>query len=999
MTVTDESSEEAEVEEAEVEEAEVEEFTAEISAQIEAPQYSVPPLAAVEGEEGSGDEEDDVLIEIFLEEAAELIDATEETLQEWSDHPEDKKLVKSLQRQLHTLKGGARLSGIKEIGDLSHSLETTFDAIVDGLLQRTPEMFNLLQLAHDRLVTQLEQVRHHQPISSGDDLIDKVNALALGETIDEEPEQAETPQKQEEESIAIEISPELLGSIANLQSDVEAWMSRPDDEVLTGELVDKIGTLKQDENIVQKGDSFQKLLETIERLTQAVNGGNQLLSFDNKMLIESAFESIQKATEGNEAAEQSKINRELIDKIDQILDLEQKKQTEKKVPDEIETEAATATAEEDIAEKEQAKAELISSQEQAFQLAEEETKERRRHTSRVQHEMVRVRSDLLDELVNFAGEVSIYRSRVEQQIGGFAGNLGELDQTVIRLREQLRHLDIETEAQIDARYHDNVERLNEDDEEFDPLEFDRFTTMQQLSRSMAESLNDLQNIESSLANLSRETETLLLQQSRVNSELQESLIQTRMMPLVEHAPRLRRVVRQTASELKKNVNLQFSGVEVEMDRAIVTRILAPLEHMLRNSVSHGIESPAQRKKAGKRKDGIIEIKLFQEGSEIVMLISDDGAGINKSAIVKKAIKQGLMNKGDKLSDQEIYHFILADGFSTAEELSQISGRGVGMDVVVSEVKQLGGSLNINSEEGVGTTFTIRLPLSLTASRALLIKAADHQYAIPLLSVRGIERIEHSRLLEVMKQEKPTYQWVDGDYELHYLSELLGFDKGGAHTDMLRRPLLMVQSGELRMALIVDVLHGSREIVVKSLGTQLSVLPEFSGASIMGDGSVILILDIPALLRRSTQQHREHLKEKVVEKVSRSEPVIMVVDDSITVRKVTERLLKKQQMQCVTAKDGVDALSQLERMIPDVMLLDIEMPRMDGYELATNMRNSENEAIKNIPIIMITSRTGDKHRQRAMEIGVNAYLGKPFAESELLENIHHYLPEEFKERIQ
>jgi len=211
--------------------------------------------------------------------------------------------------------------------------------------------------------------------------------------------------------------------------------------------------------------------------------------------------------------------------------------------------------------------------------------------------------------------------------------------------------------------------------------------------------------------------------------------------------------------------------------------------------------------------------------------------------------------------------------------------------------------------------------------------------------------------------------------------------------------LMVQSGELRMALIVDVLQGSREVVVKSLGTQLSALPDFSGATIMGDGSIVLILDIPALLRRSTLQSRDdRLKEIVAEPVRRSEPLIMVVDDSITVRKVTERLLKKQEMQCVTAKDGVDALSQLESIIPDVMLLDIEMPRMDGYELATNMRNSENEAIKNIPIIMITSRTGEKHRQRAMEIGVNAYLGKPYSEVELLENIHIYLPEEFKERI-
>ncbi|MCW8888969.1 MAG: response regulator, partial [Gammaproteobacteria bacterium] len=306
---------------------------------------------------------------------------------------------------------------------------------------------------------------------------------------------------------------------------------------------------------------------------------------------------------------------------------------------------------------------------------------------------------------------------------------------------------------------------------------------------------------------------------------------------------------------------------------------------------------------------------------------------------------------------------------------------------------------IDSELGVGTTFIIRLPLSLTASRALLIRAADHQYAIPLLSVRGIERIDHEELESVMQQDRPSFQWVDGDYELHYLSELLGFGEGGVHTDMLRRPLLMVQSGELRMALIVDVLSGSREVVVKSLGSQLSVLPEFSGASIMGDGSVVLILDIPALLRRSTLQNREQMRKKVQSPVRRAEPLVMVVDDSITVRKVTERLLKKQQMQCVTAKDGVDALSQLETVQPDVMLLDIEMPRMDGYELATNMRNSENELIKNIPIIMITSRTGEKHKQRAMEIGVNAYLGKPFTESDLLENIHTYLPEEFKERMQ
>jgi len=591
-------------------------------------------------------------------------------------------------------------------------------------------------------------------------------------------------------------------------------------------------------------------------------------------------------------------------------------------------------------------------------------------------------TDLLDNLVNFAGEVSIYRSRVEQQIGSFRSNIDEMDQTVDRLRDQVRQVEIENEAQIESQ-REEAEKLGYED--FDPLEFDRFTHMQQLSRSMAESLSDLLSIQDMLTGLTRETETLLLQQSRVNTELQESLMHTRMVPLVEHAPRLRRIIRQTASELGKRTALSFEGADVEMDRNVVERMMAPLEHMLRNSIAHGLEDKAGRKKAGKPEEGQITIALSREGSEIVIRVSDDGSGINIEAVKNKAIERGLMKPDAKLSDKEISRFILESGFSTAQSLSQIAGRGVGMDVVNSEIKQLGGVMDIDSQAGKGTTFTIRIPLTLSVSRALLVQVGEDVYAIPLMSINGIERIERDELEQLLATENPSFSWVGEEYELMHLTSVLGIGQGVIASDMSKQPLLLARSGEHRIAFAVDSLLGSREIVVKSLGPQLSTLQDLAGATILADGSVALIIDMPSLIRRGLARKSKMGETEAIAAVEVvHEPVVMVVDDSITVRKVTERLLKRHNLRCVTAKDGVDALAVLEETVPDVMLLDIEMPRMDGFELATHIRNSDR--LKGIPIIMITSRTGEKHRQRAMDIGVNIYMGKPYTEVDLLENI-------------
>ncbi|MBK8283945.1 MAG: Hpt domain-containing protein [Ahniella sp.] len=609
---------------------------------------------------------------------------------------------------------------------------------------------------------------------------------------------------------------------------------------------------------------------------------------------------------------------------------------------------------------------------------------------RAPQEVIRVRSDLLDSLVNYAGEVSIYRSRLEQQMATFKFNLQELDQTVLRVREQLRKLEIETEAQIIARYQREAETT---DGEFDPLELDRFSTLQQLSRALAESVSDLQSLQNALDDLTRQSETLLLQQARVSSELQEGLMRTRMVTFDSVVPRLRRLMRQTSGELGKRAQLRVEGAQGEMDRNVLDRMTAPLEHMLRNALAHGLETPADRAKVGKSEEGSVTIGISREATEVVIRVTDDGRGMDRDAIRRKAIERGLLKPDAHLSDRDLFGFVLETGFSTAEAVSKIAGRGVGMDVVGSEIKQLGGTLSIDSERGKGTQFIIRLPFTLAVTQAILVRLGEHLYAVPMTSVQGVVRIRREDLDDRLKSTQPIYSYGGDDYLIYEMGDLLGAVVHRSLDD-LQLPLLMVKSGDQRAAVRVDAVLGSREVVVKSVGPQVSSIAGIFGATIMGDGSVVMILDMAPLVRRVAALRQTAIAEDTVVATAvtalpeRRQPLVMVVDDSITMRKVTTRVLERNDMEVVTAKDGLDAVEKLQDRVPDLVLLDIEMPRMDGYELATYMRNDPR--LKGVPIIMITSRTGEKHRQRAFEIGVDRYLGKPYQEADLLRNVEDQL---------
>ncbi|MCG5514751.1 MULTISPECIES: Hpt domain-containing protein [unclassified Ectothiorhodospira] len=783
----------------------------------------------------SAEEPDDELMDIFLEEASDILNEVDSTLERWSEDLNDQELINAFQRQLHTLKGGARMAGITAIADLSHALESLMIAISEGERQAQSSMLETVHQGVDRLTSMVERAQRGEPVPVAPELVAQLQDMRAGEAT---PTVESMPDPMPESPVTPPPAPDISEPVLPPQ------LFTPEPEPAPA--------------------------------ARAAGAGQ---------------------------------------------------------------------------------------------------------------EQVRVRADVLDNLVNFAGEVSIYHARMEQQITAFGFNLGELSQTIARLREQLRKLEMETEAQILFRHEQEQGEEAKWQEDFDPLELDRYSNIQQLSRALAESVNDLVSIQDLLSDQIRDSETLLQQQSRVSTELQEGLMHTRMVQFDTMAPRLRRIVRQTATELGKRVELDIEGEASELDRSVLERMVAPLEHMLRNAIAHGVEPPEKRLSQGKEPVGRILLRVSREGSEVVLQVKDDGAGIPLEMVREKVQRLGLVRDVASLSDHDLMQFILESGFSTADQVSQISGRGVGMDVVNSEIKQLGGVLAIDSTQGEGTTFTVRLPFTLAITQSLLVQTGEDVYAVPLSSIEGIVRMRARDLDVLYAEQDPQYEYAGNQYEVKHLGALLDVSQPQLHNPEAMFPVLLVRSGDVRIALQVDNLQGSREVVIKSVGPQVAKVKGISGATILGDGRVVMILDIPALVRAGAGvQLIYHGDGHAGAEESRA--TIMVVDDSITIRKVTARALERHHYQVLTAKDGLDALALLQDTVPDLILLDIEMPRMDGFELATHVRNDLR--LSHIPIIMITSRTGDKHRQRALEIGVNHYLGKPYQEADLLSHIQELL---------
>lgn len=939
----------------------------------------------------SQDDIDPELLDIFLEEAQELIDSISASLDEWQKDKDNLLQVAELQRDLHTFKGGARMAEINAIGDLAHELEDLYEGLSLGRLAATDQLFDLLHLCHDRLADMVNSLANQQTIKSAPELITAIQLFITGESL-ELPVDENTVEAESSPQEAVIDQPESI-SVATMALDA-------DEEVVEIFLEEAEELMEELDNAILQWQGEPEKLEhneSIQRILHTFKGGARIAGLSEiGDLAHNMEDELQSRLVNKQAADDAlfkKLHEEydlIASRIDSVqLWLNQGAQG----PLVIETQVEAAPSQSQQAPSEQAsnvvplpltkpspdvQQDTQATQAQAASQAQQ---------ARIQpQEMVKVPAELLDGLVNLAGETSISRGRLENQVTDFSYTLEEMDSTLDRLKDQLRRLDIETEAQVLFRR----EQQGPDYEDFDPLEMDRYSQLQQLSRSLVESASDLIDIKATLLNKTKDAETLLLQQSRVNTELQEGLMKTRMVPFSRLVPRLRRIVRQVGQELGKQVELHVSNAEGEMDRSVLERLISPLEHMLRNAVDHGLESQEKRIAAGKPETGNIYLDLSRDGGDVVLRLADDGAGVNLQAVRNKAIERGLLTANTQLPDQEILQFILQAGFSTAEKVTQISGRGVGMDVVNSEIKQVGGTVVIDSQEGKGTEFVIRLPFTVSVNRALMTKVGDALFAIPLNSIEGIVRISAKNLLELYKQDKPVYHYGGREYQLDYLGNLLRDENTVRLSDSNTPMPVVLVRGSQPAAIQVDTLMGSREIVVKTLGPQFNSVLGVSGGTILGDGSVVIILDLPNMMRHvNSLEYKQHVQlqhqaEAQLERADDGITSVLVVDDSVTVRKVTTRLLERNGMEVRTAKDGIDALEVLQDHIPDAVLLDIEMPRMDGFEVATQMRH--HSVLKNVPIIMITSRTGDKHKERAMSIGVNEYLGKPFQEEILLSKI-------------
>jgi chemosensory pili system protein ChpA (sensor histidine kinase/response regulator) len=606
-----------------------------------------------------------------------------------------------------------------------------------------------------------------------------------------------------------------------------------------------------------------------------------------------------------------------------------------------------------------------------------------------QRAMLRVRADLIDRLVNEAGELSIARARIEGEMRGLKTSLLDLTENVIRLRRQLRDIEIQAESQMQSR----TAIADERHAGFDPLEIDRFTRFQELTRMMAESVNDVATVQQNLFKNLDDANAAILAQARLNREVQQELMSVRMVPFGSVSDRLYRIVRQTGKELGKRANLEIRGGHVEIDRSVLDKMGAPLEHLLRNAIAHGLENREARLAANKEEIGEIGLTLVQEGNEIILTFSDDGAGLDFERIRARGIASGLLQPETEASNDQLVDLIFSPGFSTASEVSQVSGRGIGMDVVKTEVTGLGGRIEVVSTPGQGTSFRLYIPLTLAVTQALLVRTGSRIYAIPSVMIEQVLDLKDAALARI--REAGAAEWMGNHYPFNFLPHLLGETQ--ALPEMHRQYwVLLLRSGSHRIAVQVDELRGNQEVVVKNIGPQLARVIGIDGATVLGNGQVVLILNPVALTSHAPSIAFASPIPTLQAPAATSDnastlPTVMVVDDSLTVRKITGRLLSREGYEVLTAKDGVDALEQLLDTVPDVLIVDIEMPRMDGFDFTRNVR--ADARLKGIPIIMITSRTADKHRNYAMEIGVNQYLGKPYQEEELLALVADYVKQQ------
>ena len=955
-----------------------------LEAAVEAEATKQPDSEALEKTTKS--EPDRELLDTFLEEADELLASITHDLENCQKNPNDGVALVALRRAFHTLKGSGRMVMLDEMSEVAWHLEQVLNRwIIEkryvsnpllDLISRTIDAYSLwcknlstydatdieaedlLRFASELLNTTKD---HHLVAVEAD--IPKPDKVMTAVVTNDNMSVTAIPTPIQESTLAD-------SKLQLIQTDKLPHHQSNDDQINykllpvfieeTQDLIPQIGSKLRAWRILPQD---QDIHHALMRLLHTLKGSSHMIGAIRLGTRVHALESHIAA-----AFQQHNITEIALDQLENEFDV---------ISDEIEQ---LQTAQENAVAPDQ---DLPDANLPSIHSTTDNSDDSNLLQSKA---IIRINADLIDRLVNESGEMNALRSKIETQLNAFKLSLQDLSESAHRLHDQLREIEIQAETRMQA--HNAQQRDLE--QGFDPLEFDRFTRFQELTRLMAESVDDITTAQKSLRTTHHIAEEATAQQAVIHKQLQQSLMQIRTIPFGNYAERYYRIARQVAEEMGKKVRLEIHGIEVEIDRNVLEKLNPPLEHLLRNAIAHGIEDSAQRTTTGKPEVGAVSIRLHQESNEVTLSLSDDGQGLNLSRIREEAQRLGLIEEPNALDDDTAMSLIFAPGLSTTEAVTGIAGRGIGLDIVKNEISILGGRISVNSSPGKGTTFILNLPLMLSVAQVMMVRVGKQRYAIPAFIVANHCEMD----LDALKQayQKHYVLLNDKQYLFSHLAHLLGEPD---HVPEMGKKshVLFLHSGTQYLAVHVDEVLDNTEVVIKNLGSQLTQAPGIEGATITGNGEVILIMNPVKLMPRSDIQKILNTPTKLSldsnqRKKPKTTPTIMVVDDSLTVRKVTCRLLEREGCDVLIAKNGAEAIKILQDTIPDVMLVDLEMPKMNGFELIRNIRARSKTA--KIPIIIISSRTAEKHQKLAKELGVNVFLGKPYKEDTLIKHLAKFI---------
>jgi chemosensory pili system protein ChpA (sensor histidine kinase/response regulator) len=933
---------------------------------------------------GQPDRIPDDLLETFRQEAEELLHGIGDFLRDFDRNPSGKQALLDVRRNVHTLKGAAGSVGMTELSKLAHRMEDLLDKINDSSAQLSPEIRSLLFATFDAL----------EDMAGGTAVKEQVERLyerysqALGAVPAARSARPPAPKTPDGESDAENIPADLLDAfrheaedhLQNIGDGLRNVERNPERKESIQEVRRTVHTLKGAAGMVGLRRA-SGLAHRMEDLLDSLFGQAVDLTPDVQSLLYTTTDVLSDLLSGAE-----------VEGLEERLGQVYARYAELIGEAPVESPAPSAPA---IKIEPLGQEKVIDLTEAMARTAQQEepAEEAGAASAYKGGQFVRVPIERLDELVRLVSELLVNRSTFEQHLSAYAQEVEELGLSIGRLKRISSRLDADFEVralkggfgQLAVRgivAGSKAAPTNSGTSSgFDALEFDQYTDFHLISRALNETTSDLSAAAGELANRIGDFDGYLNRLGRLTGEAQDKLMRVRMVPLLTLATRLHRTVRVTAESRNKRVDLVIEGEQVNLDKTVLEEMAGPLEHLLRNAVDHGIESDSMRSVIGTNVRGQIKLRAYHEGTQVVIEVADDGGGMEPDLIRAAAARMGFYSEAEaeQLSGPELYDLVFQPGFSTAREVSEVSGRGVGLDIVKATVNKLKGTIRIETEPGRGTKFTIRLPMTLAIIRVLLVKSNGETFAIPLGTVNKILRIEPKQIERIGKQAVIR---VDGEaVPATQLGEALGL-KSLPDASVVKQPVLVLQIGAQKLALIVDHLMEAREVVVKTMGNLLRRVKGITGATLMGDGSVVLIVNPAEIAQKQSSEAPSSSAPKVVRANPSRALDVLIVDDSISVRRVLTNLVESSGWTATSAKDGLDALDVLQRgKRPDVILLDIEMPRMDGYELTAALRAQE--TYKTLPIVMLTSRAGEKHRRRAFELGATDYLVKPYQEDTLL----------------